>query len=422
VAQPNQQPDSEPLPDSEIRQSEVRPSEVRQSDINPLLNPLLAANMGRWAEVYFTNPPEKRDQAIHQLLRELRGDSAVDAMPAAAEQPAKKETINAEESVGSFSPEQDHKCGACGHENPAGQRFCSMCGTPLLASAEAALPSREAATSTNSEESIPATEISSKEPEQSSTYGVDYPIRPAPRQNTLDGFMPAESSTRKDYPSFAMEPESRPYRYRIYIGAALAVIIGLLVYKAWHGTGALSSGMAPHSAISNAAPADVPEPVNPAPAAAPAANAPDNTAAADAKQEKVSAAPTPEKESPARPVATRAQISRTHIGRTLPAAERTPEAVTGPGQSGAEDFAVAERYLQPGAGGTRDSKEAAQWLWKAVGKGNVAATVTLSDLYLRGDGVPKSCDQGRLLLDAAARKGGSGAYERLRHLQAFGCE
>jgi len=57
-----------------------------------------------------------------------------------------------------------------------------------------------------------------------------------------------------------------------------------------------------------------------------------------------------------------------------------------------------------------------------VGKGNLSATVTLSDLYLRGDGVPKSCDQARLLLDAAARKGGTAAANRLRNLQAFGCE
>jgi TPR repeat protein len=57
-----------------------------------------------------------------------------------------------------------------------------------------------------------------------------------------------------------------------------------------------------------------------------------------------------------------------------------------------------------------------------VGKGNPAATLALSDLYLRGDGVPKSCDQARLLLDAAARKGARTAAERLRNLQAFGCE
>jgi TPR repeat protein len=90
--------------------------------------------------------------------------------------------------------------------------------------------------------------------------------------------------------------------------------------------------------------------------------------------------------------------------------------------SGAEDLATAQRYLNGTQGTLRDSREAALWLWKAVGKGNLAATIALSDLYLRGDGVPKSCDQARLLLDAAARKGGTAAAARLRNLQAFGCQ
>lgn len=293
-----------------------------------------------------------------------------------------------------------------------------MCGTPLVASAEAAPPASKATATT--EEPTLATEINSNEPEHSSTYGVDYPIRPA-RHDTLDGFLPAESAARNDYPRFAVETESRPYRYRLYIGIVVAVVIGLLVYKAWHGTGALSSGAAQHSAISNAAPPEVPEPAKSALPPAAVAKAPESAPAASQEQRDISSAPASSEKIPASPAAARSQRARTRsTGRALPAAEKAPEAVSG--QGGAEDFAVAERYLQPGAGHTRDSKEAAQWLWKAVGKGNVAATVTLSDLYLRGDGVPKSCDQGRLLLDAAARRGGSGAYERLRHLQAFGCE
>jgi len=91
-------------------------------------------------------------------------------------------------------------------------------------------------------------------------------------------------------------------------------------------------------------------------------------------------------------------------------------------ESGAEDLATAEKYLNGTQGVPRHSGEAAEWLWKAVGKGNLAATLALSDLYLRGDGVPKSCDQARLLLDAAARKGGRAAADRLRNLPAFGCE
>jgi TPR repeat protein len=98
--------------------------------------------------------------------------------------------------------------------------------------------------------------------------------------------------------------------------------------------------------------------------------------------------------------------------------------VTANNQSGGEEeFATAEKYLNRGnRGAGQDNREAAAWLWKAVGKGNLAATMTLSDLYLRGDGVPKSCDQARLLLDVAARKGKASAGERLRNLQAFGCQ
>ena len=66
--------------------------------------------------------------------------------------------------------------------------------------------------------------------------------------------------------------------------------------------------------------------------------------------------------------------------------------------------------------------QAAKWLWKAVAKKNAEAAELLSTLYLQGTGVPKSCDQARLLLDAAARKGRSSAAERLEHLQDFGCQ
>jgi len=83
---------------------------------------------------------------------------------------------------------------------------------------------------------------------------------------------------------------------------------------------------------------------------------------------------------------------------------------------------MAEHYLNAGAGQRRDTAEAAKWLWKSVAKHNGQATVLLSDLYLKGDGVSKNCDQARVLLDSAARKGVAGAGERLRNLPAFGCE
>jgi hypothetical protein len=92
------------------------------------------------------------------------------------------------------------------------------------------------------------------------------------------------------------------------------------------------------------------------------------------------------------------------------------------GGHGAEELAIAESFLSGTQGKARDSSEAAQWLWKAVGKENAAAALLLSDLYVTGDGVPRNCDQARLLLDAAASRGVPGAGERIRDLPNLGCE
>ncbi len=63
-------------------------------ELNPLLNPILGENMSRWAEVYFTNPPERREQAVLELLQELQTQNvdldnvAVNARPSVQEQAA----------------------------------------------------------------------------------------------------------------------------------------------------------------------------------------------------------------------------------------------------------------------------------------------------------------------------------------------
>src|SRR5271166_899079 len=138
-------------------------------ELNPLLNPLLAEHMGRWAEVYFTNPPEKREQAIAELLRELESNPSpenISATPRAqkiAEPEAEQafqhrvdyHTLEEEEKshvqrhASYDSPEEEKSyadprqespakqsgqiCGACGSRNSDQQRFCGMCGASLLA-------------------------------------------------------------------------------------------------------------------------------------------------------------------------------------------------------------------------------------------------------------------------------------------------
>ena len=45
--------------------------------LNPMTNPTLGRNLGRWAQVYFTTPPEKREEAVVELLRELEAKSEI---------------------------------------------------------------------------------------------------------------------------------------------------------------------------------------------------------------------------------------------------------------------------------------------------------------------------------------------------------
>ena len=61
-------------------------------------------------------------------------------------------------------------------------------------------------------------------------------------------------------------------------------------------------------------------------------------------------------------------------------------------------------------------------LWTAVEKGNSKAEVSLAELYRRGEGVTRNCDQTRILLTAAARKGNAEAQRRLDKFLRAGCE
>ncbi len=103
-------------------------------ELNPLLNPLLAENMGRWAEVYFTNPPERRDEAVLELLRELEREDkhAIASAPSTA---ARAETpANSSGAGQAFSKQRRPElrfCGSCGHENPVTHQFCGMCGAGM---------------------------------------------------------------------------------------------------------------------------------------------------------------------------------------------------------------------------------------------------------------------------------------------------
>jgi hypothetical protein len=87
---------------------------------------------------------------------------------------------------------------------------------------------------------------------------------------------------------------------------------------------------------------------------------------------------------------------------------------------GKAELAEAMAYLNA-PHGKRDSVSAVRLLWSAVANGNSAAEVTLSELYIFGDGVAKSCEQGRVLLQAATRAGSVVAKVKLDQLNVNGC-
>lgn len=88
-----------------------------------------------------------------------------------------------------------------------------------------------------------------------------------------------------------------------------------------------------------------------------------------------------------------------------------------PGQS---ELAEAERILAS-KNASPDTARAVTLLWAAVQKENPAAVLKLAELYIRGDVIPKNCDQARVLLTAIAKKGDAGTKAKLQELYQTGC-
>jgi len=108
---------------------------------------------------------------------------------------------------------------------------------------------------------------------------------------------------------------------------------------------------------------------------------------------------------------------------SVPKAVEQPPVSTEPTDngSGQEEFNAARDILR-GPSRQRDLQRAVELLWSAVRKGYVPAEVTLGDLYRRGDGVEKSCDQAQVLLVAASKKGSPDARRILEFMAEHGCE
>lgn len=386
-----------------------------EPELNPLLNPLLGQHMGRWAEVYFTSPPEKREQAVTELLHELQagnpspgGASLSSATPMPEEL---REPIFGRVSEIPEAPSTLVRCHACGQENPASHRFCGMCGSPVLAQAAGTELSNG-----DRRHSAPASEQNN---EARFVRSEEVAYEPVIGNNELSWFQGGrEAGYRSDQNDVEDELFSYPSAsrsYRVYIGIALATVMFGLAYMAWRS----AQGTAQNSHVESQAPPAVTQPAAPAPVQP---STPKSDTAEQSAPAETQAAPPPASDRAAVDGVKAKSNKLAPSTAAAPPVTETKPSDSSPAAYGAEELAVAQRYLTGANGQQRNSAEAAKWLWKSMAKHNSSATLLLADLYLKGDGVSKNCDQARVLLDSAARGGMKQAGERLRHLQAFGCE
>jgi TPR repeat protein len=80
--------------------------------------------------------------------------------------------------------------------------------------------------------------------------------------------------------------------------------------------------------------------------------------------------------------------------------------------------------LQTSSGGNASRQKPTmtpQQLWTSVQAGNTKAAVALAELYIKGEGVPQSCNQARVLLLVASEKRNAEAIKRLHELDKTGC-
>jgi hypothetical protein len=432
-------------------------------ELNPLLNPILAQNMGRWAEVYFTSPPEKREQAVLDLLRELQGDNPepeVNAPSPVSEQESR--AITAPTSRPEEVPVAVVHCQACGRENPGSHRFCGMCGTPVGEQRAAAdlnitdlhvadFPVADFQRADMAREDRPGQDRPSDDRRVAHLFAEDpAPLAPRSEERTGPSINPVsepawntgeflsargarEFDDRDDRTSnlFESAPPSRPYG--LYAGIAVVVVLAL-AYVAWRSMQTSPSSSQGSRVASQAPPVVTTEPAASSPATTLAKAdspqpIPDRTAEVASPANTQAAVPANSAEDPrradplpdsakAKPSPDAAAQAASPIG-AIDGKNLEAEPVSANGE---QELAIAQRYLSGAEGQERNSAEGAKWLWKAIAKHNADATLLLSDLYLKGDGVEKNCDQARVLLDAAAGRGLKGAGDRLRHLQAFGCQ
>lgn len=94
-------------------------TQIPDTDPNPLNFPILERDLGRWAQVYFTTPPDKRHEAVGALINELRNEKSQLGIEPHITQSATPKVVSL------------IQCPKCQSENRLEQKFCGRCGWPL---------------------------------------------------------------------------------------------------------------------------------------------------------------------------------------------------------------------------------------------------------------------------------------------------
>lgn len=342
----------------------VSGASLPRPELNPLTNPVLGRNLGRWAQVYFTAPPEQREQAVSQLLRELESDphpvSAGEAATSAKEadaSPIFSALREARDSVTPVVQADSIECGQCRHVNSADNRFCGFCGGPLNEVSEA---------------------------ENRDTSPLAEPAARIERDHELEWLR------NKELASFQID-QGRGFGWVKYLLAVAAIAIAGLLYFQFRDR--VSSPLQSSTTSTPQPAVQTPEPARPEKALPEHKNDKHLIQAASLKNEQARAIPPP-----------------------APAAGTSNQPNASASGASDPDVRLAQSYLQQ-----RNAPEAARLLWKAVGRNNTEAALTLSQMYARGEGVSRSCDQARILLVAAAKRGSAAAAQQLRQFDSAVC-
>jgi hypothetical protein len=412
-------------------------ADLPNPELNPLLNPVLGRHLGQWAHVYFTTAPEKRDEALYELIEDLKAEETRNGGPEPGELSGTADGIYA------------IVCPRCERSNLRSQKYCGMCGALMPVRAQAAAASGsgtsvgnamfEADCTTTEEPFREAVDLEpieqrnriQEDTESQSPFAATSLLfqsraeeavrRPVARSEQAEAELrsaPVDIDwlRNKNFPS---QSDSSSGIRNYLLGIAVVLCIGILVFLLV---------IRPTSSKTNAGKPKPPMNWNigqNAPTPMPTVESSNGAAAsASSPNPSVPQADVPMTNDRARgsgtnargaiaPTSPAANIQRqAHKNRTADAtAPATPDA-----DQNAIEVTVAKQYLS-GSNGHPDGAAAAELLWKAVGKGNSTALLMLSDLYASGNGVPKNCDQARLLLQAALRRNVSAAASKMQEIQ-----